>query len=127
MIAMYPIGRNMFVPVKPTFTFLDKGKLTPVFLIGWASMPFSDFQSRLFATIVQKAILSLEGFEGSDALIIFVPRIAGSKTDRHVRAWKVSERQLLTDGELRDQFDRFGNALDDAVPVILEELARRGE
>jgi hypothetical protein len=126
MVAPFPIGRGITVPVKPSFVFLEEGKLTPVFLIGWASMPFSDYQMSLLATIIDRAILSQEGFEGSDALVIFVPRITGSKSERLVRSWRTSEKRLLSDQELKDQFDRFGNALDDAVPVILEELARRG-
>lgn len=123
----FPIGRGIIVPVKPTFVFQDGDKLTPVFVIGWASMPFSGFQKQLFATVIHNAILTLEGFEGSDAHVICVPRIKGSGSERIVRAWKVSEIPLLTDDELRAQFDRFGNALDDAVPIILAELARRGE
>jgi hypothetical protein len=127
MEARFPIGRGIVVPVKPTFVFVENGKLTPVFLIGWASFPFSDYQRSLLATIIHKAILTQEGFEESDALVICVPRIASGVPDRIVRAWYVSERAFLTDGELEAQFDRFGNALDDAVPVILEELAKRGE
>lgn len=125
--ARYPIGRGMVVPVKPTFIFLEDGKLTPVFVIGWASFPFSDYQRQLLATLIHRSILTQEGFEGSDAIVACVPRIASGHPERQVRAWRVSERALLTDGQLEDQFDQFGNALDDAVPVILEELARRGE
>lgn len=127
MVARYPIGRGIVVPVKPTFVMLEDGRLTPVFIIGWASLPFSDFQKQLLATLIDRAILTQEGFEGSDALIVCAPRVSPGMPYRVVRAWRVSERALLTDDELREQFDRFGNALDDAVPVILDELAKRGE
>lgn len=123
----FPIGRGVSVPVKPTFVFLDEGKLTPVFVIGWTSVPFTEFQKSLLGTVIQEALLTLEGFEASDALIVCVPRIRGSKSERYVRHWRVSEVPLLTPEQLRAQFDRFGNALDDAVPMVLEELARRGE
>lgn len=123
----YPIGRGIIVPVKPTFVFSKNKKLTPVFVVGWATMPFSDFQKRLFCTIVRDALLSMEGFEGSDALILFIPRIRGAKSERWVRPLWTSDVPPLSRDELTDQFDRFGNALDDAVPVILEELAKRGE
>lgn len=123
----YPIGRGIIVPVKPTFVFLDEDKLTPVFVIGWSSMPFDGFQKQLLATIIQRAILTQEGFEGSDAHVICVPRVKGSGSERWVRPWKVSQMPLLTDAQLLAQFDCFGNALDDAVPIILQELARRGE
>lgn len=127
MEARYPIGRGVLVPVKPTFVLLRDGKLEPVFIIGWASIPFSDYQKRLLATIIHEAILTLEGFEGSDATVIFAPRVKGSRNGRHIVSWRVSEQQQLRRDELLAQFDRFGNALDDAVPLILEEMARRGE
>lgn len=127
MSAFFPIGRGIMVPVKPTFVMLHDGKLEPVFVIGWASMPLSGYQKRLMATVIHEAILTQEGFEGSNATVIFTPRISSRDRERHVRAWKVSEQPLLTSEELLAQFDRFGNALDDAVPLILDELARRGE
>ncbi len=123
----FPIGRGIIVPVKPTFVFQHDRTLNLAFVIGWASMPFDGFQKQLFATIIHKAILTLEGFEGGDAYVVCAPRIPGSRSERYVRSWKVSEIPLLSDEELREQFDRFGNALDDVVPIILEELAKRGE
>ena len=123
----FPIGRGILVPVRPTFVFQHERMLVPVFVIGWAAVPFTEFQKRLLGTIIQQAILTLEGFEGSDAHIVCVPRIKGSRSERYVRNWKVSDLRALSDEELREQFDRFGNALDDAVPIVLNELARRGE
>lgn len=77
--------------------------------------------------MIQRAILTQEGFEGSDALIVFVPRHKFSKTQRDVRELWVSKVNLLSEDELRKQFDCYGNALDDAVPIIFSELAARGE
>lgn len=123
----FPIGRGIVIPVKPTFVCIRNGKLTPVFVIGWSSIPFTDFHKILFGAIVRRAILSLEDFEGADALAIFVPRIKGTKSERYVHPMWINALPDMSDQALRDQFDRFGNALDDAVPVILEELAKRGE
>lgn len=125
--APYPIGRNVVVPVRPTFVCLHDGVLTPVFVIGWSSFPFSDFHKRLFCAIVRRAILSQEDFEGSDCLIIFVPRHKGSKSERYVRSFWVSSIRDMSEEELHNQLERFGDGLDDAVPLILAELARRGE
>ncbi len=126
MVANFPIGRGMFVPVKPTFVVLDDEKLVPYFVIGWTSFPFNDYQKSLLSSIIHRAILTLEDFAGSDAVVVCVPRIGSGVPVRTVRSWRISESILLTDNQLREQFDRFGNALDDAVPVILEELAKRG-
>ena len=126
MVANFPIGRGMLVPVKPTFVVLDNGQLVPYFVIGWASFPFNDYQKSLLSSVIYRAILTLEDFAGSDAVVVCVPRISSGIPVRTVRSWRISESALLTDVQLREQFDRFGNALDDAVPVILEELAKRG-
>lgn len=123
----YPIGRGIVIPVKPTFVCVYEGKLTPVFIIGWSRIPFVDFHKKLFAAVVKRTILSMEGFEASDALVLFVPRIKWAKTERYVHPMWINTLPEMSDEELREQFDRFGNALDDAVPVILEELAKRGE
>jgi len=125
--APFPIGRNIVVPVKPTFICLNDGVLTSVFLIGWTSFTFTDFHKRLFGAIVRRAILSLEEFENSNALMLFVPRHKGSKSERYVRPIWVSTIPDMTEEELHSQFDRFGDGLDDAIPMILTELARRGE
>lgn len=127
MIERYPIGRNIMVPVKPTFVFNRQGSLTPVFVVGWSSVPLSGYQKRLLATMIYEAILTQEGFEASDALILFVPRPRFSKTSREVKPLWVTQVARLSNEELREQFDCYGNALDDAIPIILRELAARGE
>lgn len=127
MIERYPIGRNIMIPVKPTFVYNREGKLTPVFIIGWSSNPLSGYQKRLLVTMIHRVILTQEDFEWSDALILFVPRLKFSKSSREVKEMWVSKSALLSDEELRAQFDCYGNALDDAVPIILRELAARGE
>ena len=115
------------IPVRPTFVYNREGKLTPVFIIGWSANALNGFQKRLLATMIQEAILTQEDFEGSDALVLFTPRMSFSKSAREVREMWVSKTWLLSEDELRKQFDCYGNALDDAVPVILRELASRGD
>ena len=126
MAERYPIGRKIVIPVRPTFVYLRDGKPTPVFVVGWSTSPLSGFQKRLLATMIHRAILTQEDFEHSDALILFTPRQKFSKSSRDVREMWVRKSWLLSDDELRQQFDCYGNALDDAVPVILRELAARG-
>jgi hypothetical protein len=127
MVERFPIGRKIMVPVRPTFVYLREGKLVPVFVVGWSSNPLSGYQKRLLATMVQRTLLTQEDFYGSDALILFTPRQKYSKTAREVREMWVNKTWVLSDEELRAQFDCYGNALDEAIPVILRELAARGE
>ena len=77
--------------------------------------------------MIQRVILTQEDFEGSDALVLFTPRIKFSKSAREVREMWVNKAWLLSEDELRAQFDCYGNALDDAVPIVLREMAARGE
>lgn len=125
--VLYRVGRGVSVPVKPTFVLYKDGQLTPVFVIGWTRVPFSDYQKRILSTLIDDALLRLEGFEGSDGLILCVPRAKGSKSEREIRSWNVSNYPPLLDHEKQELFDRYDKALDEVVPIVLEELARRGE
>ena len=127
MVERYPIGRNIAIPVRPTFVCLHDGKLTPVFIVGWSSNALSDYQKRLMATMIHRAILTLEDFDGSDALILLTPRLKYSKTLRDVRQIWVSKSWLMTDDELQRQFDCYGDALDEAVKVVAKALRESGE
>lgn len=114
----YPLGRGISVPVKPTFVIVEEGGLTPVFVIGWASLPFTDFQKCLLSTIIQNALLTLTDFAGRDAEIVCLPRAKYSKSERMPRAWKVSNYRPFTAVELAGHLDRYGNALDLAANMI---------
>ena len=122
MSERYPIGRNVFVPVRPTFVFLKGGRLTPVFIVGWASASLSGFQKRLMATMIQRAILTQEDFDGSDALVLFTPRHPYSKTTREVKEMWVSQSWLLSDEELNKQFNCYGDALEEALKMVKKAL-----
>lgn len=127
MVERYPIGRNISIPVRPTFVYLKDGMLTPVFIVGWSSNPLTGYQKRLMATMIQQAILTQEDFEGSDALVLFTPRQKYSETARDVGEMWVSNCWLLTDEQLRKQFDCYGNALDDAIQIVAKVLNPDGK
>jgi hypothetical protein len=122
MIEFYHVSAGVKVPVRPTFVVNDNGKLVPYFLICWSKMDLSEYQLRVLSTIIHEAILTLEEFYGSDAIVICTPVAGHSKRERHVRYWKVSEHELLSDSERQDLFDRYAGALDDAERMIIESL-----
>ena len=122
MAEFYPVGANVNVPVRPTFVINDDGQLVPYFVIGWTEIGLSLYQKRIFSTIVTETILSLEEFIGSDAVIVCVPRYKFSKTEREDVSWKASSYELLSIDEKADLFDRYGNALNQAEQMILNEL-----
>jgi hypothetical protein len=120
----YPIGRanneTLSIPVTPTFTILNEGKLVPVFVIGWASMPLNDYQKRLLSTIIHDAILTQQDFIGSDALIVCTPRNKRTKA-RDLMTWKATEYADLSQDELQEQFSRYRSALEEVIRALRAE------
>jgi hypothetical protein len=120
----YPIGRvnneTLSIPVTPTFTILQNGKLVPVFVIGWATMPLNDYQKRLLSTIIHDAILTQQDFLGSDALIVCTPRHKKTKA-RHLLTWSAKEYADLSLTELQEQFSRYRKALEEVVRILRAE------
>jgi hypothetical protein len=123
LIGYFRVSRDVVVPVKPTFVILEDGRPTPVFFIGWTTLPFSRLQKRLLTTAIDDAILSFGDFAGSHARIICAPRI--SKIHRVIRSWSTADYPRLDSLELAQQLEHYSQALVEAVPLITEELKRR--
>lgn len=122
LVEYYPVAQFVDVPVKPTFGINNNGKILPYFVICWVQVGLSEYQKRISTTLIRESILSLEEFEGSDAVIVCVPRHSFSKTERYVIEWKLSDYEPLTPEEKADLFERYGNALAEAERMILESL-----
>lgn len=122
MDERYPVAANVDIPVRPTFVIRDDGKAVPYFVICWTEVGLSDYQKQILTTLIQEAILSQEDFEGSDAVIVCVPRHSFSKTERYVLEWKLSDHAPLDADQKRELFERYGNALKQAERMILENL-----
>ena len=122
MCERYPVAANVSVPVRPTFVLRSDGKAVPYFVICWTEIGLQGYQKRIFTTLIQEAILSQEDFEGSDAVIVCVPRHSFSKTERYVVEWKLSDYPVLTEDEKANLFQRYGKALAQAEKMILENL-----
>jgi hypothetical protein len=123
LIGFFRVSRDVVVPVRPTFVILENGRPTPVFFIGWTTLPFTRLQKRLLTTAIDDAILSFGDFAGSHAKIICAPRI--SKVHRVIRSWSTADYPRLDNLELAQQLEFYSQALVEAVPLITEELKRR--
>lgn len=124
-VTFFSIGRDLYVPVKPTLVAREGGQLKPVFVFGWKSVPLSDFQRRLLMTILEDAIFSLTDFENSDAEIVFLPE--DSEGNRQPEVWHRGDYNLLSEAELRNQMEIFLSARESAYPLIADWLASRGK
>ena len=118
----YPIGRGedgstLTIPVVPTFTLLEDGRLRPVFMIGWASLVLDDYQKHLLSTIIRNAILTQQDFLDSDATVICTPKFRSSQA-RQVRSWSVRDYATLSEEDLQEQFARYRTALAEVLRTL---------
>ena len=118
----FAIGRNLFVPVRPTLVSRERGQFKPIFVFGWKSVPLGVFQRRLLMTMLEDAIFSLTDFQDSDAEIVFLPEIEGK---RQPEVWHRGDYELLSSAQLRNQMELFLSAREMAYPIIEEWLDKR--
>lgn len=117
--AYFQLGRDLYVPVKPTLVALEGGQLKPIFAFGWKSVPLTRFQRRLLMTILEDAIFSLTDFQNSDGEIVFLPEVDGI---RQPEVWHRGDYELLSEADLRNQSELFLSARQEAYPIILDWL-----
>jgi hypothetical protein len=117
--AYFPIGRDLFIPVKPTLVAREGGQLKPIFVFGWKSIPLTTFQRRLLMTILEDAIFSLTDFEASDAELVFLPEVNGI---RQPEVWHRGDYNLLSQAEMSNQIEVFLSARSAAYPIIADWL-----
>lgn len=117
IIGKQPNGEPLLVPVKPTFIGVKNNVLTPVFLIPWASLNLDNFQQYLLSTIVCDSVLTQQDYRQSDAEIVALPRIKGSKV-RYRRSWRARDYNMLSKSDLSEQFERYSKALS----VVIQEI-----
>lgn len=118
----FAIGRNLFVPVRPTLVSREGGKFRPTFVFGWKSVPLDDFQRRLLMTMLEDAVFSLTDFQTSDAEIVFLPETDGIRSPE---VWNRGDYELLSEVQLRNQMELFLSAREQAYPIIQEWLQSR--
>ncbi|MGQ7830612.1 hypothetical protein [Altererythrobacter sp. Z27] len=111
----FAIGRELFVPVRPTLVSREDGEFRPTFVFGWKSVPLDDFQRRLLMTILEDAIFSLTDFQSSDAEIVFLPEVDGVRVPE---VWHRGDYDLLSEVQLRNQMELFLSAREQAYPII---------
>lgn len=92
--TFFSIGRDLYVPVKPTLVAREGGQLKPIFVFGWKSIRLTVFQRRLLMTLLEDAIFSLTDFEQSGAEIVFLPEVNGKRCPE---IWHRGDYDLLSD------------------------------
>ncbi len=117
----FQISRDIAIPVTPTSIIAEKGKLVPLFIFGWASVPLTLFQRRLMMTIYEEAVFSLTDFQNSPAEVLFLPKdIDGTRTPE---VWTRGDYNLLSGDELEHQVRVFLESRDMAKQIIEQKIA----
>jgi hypothetical protein len=117
----FPIGRDLFIPVRPTLVAREDGLFKPIFVFGWKSVPLNVHQRRLLMTLLEDAIFSLTDFQDSDAEIVFLPEINGARVPE---VWRRGDYDLLSHSEMKTQMETFLSARELAYPIIADWLKR---
>lgn len=111
----FSIGRDIYVPVRPTLVARENGQLKPIFVFGWKKVKLDNFQRRLLMTMLEDAIFTLTDFASCDAEIVFLPETDGK---REAEVWHRGDYNLLSPAELRNQVEIFLSAREAAYPII---------
>ena len=115
----FSVSREIRIPCKPTSVILEHGRLVPIFVCGWSSVPLDMFQRRLLMTIYEDAIFSLTDFQESPAEVLFFPKDEqDSERGRVPEVWRRGDYDLLSNAELSEQIDMFMRAREQARVLI---------
>lgn len=120
-IGKYDNNKTKSVPISPTFISVRGDKIIPVFILGWAKIPYNHHQKRLISAIIRRAILTRQDFIGGDAQILTFARSKWSSNLREAGGWMVSQYDDMTGEEMQEQFDRYNKA----VRRVVAELQSR--
>jgi hypothetical protein len=116
-IGRGPDGKPLLIPLRPTFILIENNQLTPIFMIGWAKLALQDYQKQLISTVLEHSYLSLQDYVGRHAEILCFPRIPKTR-HRHSVSWRTNEIDLLSEDQVRDQFDCYSRAVIDVVKEL---------
>jgi hypothetical protein len=125
-VAPFQVSRDIKIPVKPLIVISEDGLLKPIFVVGWATLPFNNFQHRLLSTVLDDAVFSLTDFQRSPGEFICFPRGEGTNSgQRRPLIWKRGDYNLLSAGELKQQIELYQEALAAAKNIVSEKKDKK--
>jgi hypothetical protein len=120
-VAPFMINREIVIPVKPLIVISEEGVLKPIFVVGWATMPLTNFQRRLLATLLEDAVFSLTDFQKSPGEFVSFPRTEGTNSGkRSPLVWGRGDYDLLSPVEMKAQTELYLQALAQAKSIVAE-------
>ncbi len=114
----YRISRDVRVPTKPTFTILEGGRLVPVTVCGWKSLPLNVEQIRFWLTMMEDGLYSHSDYRTSPAeILLFIEHLTEYGKVRRPFLIKRGDYELLSPALMREQADLFTRAQAAALPI----------
>lgn len=126
-VSPFRISRDLYVPTKPTAVVRRNGKLVPILIFGWKTIPLSLFQRRLMMTVLDDALFSLTDFEHSPAQVIFFPQSDTDVAKRTPVVWNRGDYETYDRKELRRFTDQYVRALSAAKVQLASEVISKTE
>jgi hypothetical protein len=115
----YPVSASIQIPVKPLTVCLEGHKLRAIFSVGWASIPFDEFQWKLLLTIMEDAVFSLEDLKDAAGEFHAFPREKKNKPgNRKSLLVQRGDFELLSQSDLREIMDNYLTALEKAKAIL---------
>ena len=120
----YPFARNAdgtvrAIPIKPMFVSIERDRLIPNFVLGWANPKLEFYQIQLICSIIADSLLTQEDYRDGDSKILLIKRGKWGNA-RSVELIDVKSFSNLDRNELADQFGTYNRA----VAQILGELEK---
>lgn len=104
-----PLGRGVFIPIRPLAVVRHAGVFEPVFLCPWSSEGLTLYQKRLFMTVLERSIFRLTDFEDAGGRVLLFPKRKSEDGtwSRVSEVWKRGDFQPLCDKEYDEQIRIF--------------------
>lgn len=108
-VERYPLGRGIFIPIRPLAVVRHAGVFEPVFLCPWSSDGLTLYQKRLFMTVLERSVFRLTDFENAGGRVLLFPKRQSEdgSWSRVSEVWKRGEFAPLSDREYDKQIRIF--------------------
>jgi hypothetical protein len=121
----FNIRRDLAIPVKPEFYFVENGQLRIFALQPRRKYILSEEQLGVFASVIRR-VFDRIGFEMADLELLDLSCLPGSK-NRQLTIYRFSDLPLLSDAELLPHFERFAQAYDNLVSSGYSKPVRKAK
>lgn len=128
MVEPFRVGKGISVPVKPIINIVENGKIRPIFSVGWASFPLTNWQLRMLATVFEDAVFSLRDFRDSEGEFVCFPKNGKDEdAEREPLVWHRGDYETFSKPELTGYLEMYLDALEAAKEILRNDAPKPKE